>query len=119
MRRLRHLVGTALWGMGAVQSDQGKSEEAVKLFAEAEPLVGNQLNFSIDYARVLAQAGIDLHRDPLLADALPTLRPGLCQGPGQHPESPELGQNALQDWPLRRRLGEDEAGRSNPGQSTD
>ncbi|HEX4308437.1 MAG TPA: hypothetical protein VHZ25_00350 [Acidobacteriaceae bacterium] len=49
--------GTALWGMGAVEADAGKFDESLKLCAEAEPLVGKDINFSVDYARMLAMAG--------------------------------------------------------------
>jgi len=45
--------GAALWGMAAISSISGKSEESLKLFAEAERVVGSDLNFAVDYALTL------------------------------------------------------------------
>ncbi len=43
--------GTALWGMAAIQSMEEKFDEALKLFAEAEALVGGNHNLTTDYAK--------------------------------------------------------------------
>jgi tetratricopeptide (TPR) repeat protein len=40
---LDHSNGTALWGMGAYEAQSGKLDESLKLFAEAEPFVGDQI----------------------------------------------------------------------------
>lgn len=61
--------GTALWGMGAVEADAGKLDESLKLFAEAEPLVGKDVNFSVDYARMLAMVGTQQKDDARLKEA--------------------------------------------------
>ena len=50
--------GYAIWGMAAIQGDQGKLDESLKLFAEAEALIGDNFNLSTDYAKVLAMAGL-------------------------------------------------------------
>jgi tetratricopeptide (TPR) repeat protein len=46
--------GPAVWGMAAIEADQGKFDESLKLFAEAEAHVGNDINFATDYAKALA-----------------------------------------------------------------
>jgi tetratricopeptide (TPR) repeat protein len=45
--------GAALWGMAVLSSIGGRSEESLKLFAEAERFVGSDLNFAVDYALTL------------------------------------------------------------------
>jgi len=66
---LNHSNGTALWGMGAYEAHSGKLDESLKLFAEAEPLIGDQINFSVDYAKTMGLAGVSLKNDPMLKDA--------------------------------------------------
>jgi tetratricopeptide (TPR) repeat protein len=66
---LNNKNGIALWGMAAIESSSGKFESSLKLFAEAEELVGSQLNFSIDYAKALGKAGAAQRDDTLLKDA--------------------------------------------------
>jgi tetratricopeptide (TPR) repeat protein len=66
---LNNSNGTALWGMGAYEAHSGKLDESLKLFAEAEPLVGDQINFSVDYAKAMGKAGVTLKDDALLKDA--------------------------------------------------
>lgn len=61
--------GTALWGMGAVEGGLGRLDESLKLFAEADKLIGDNLNFSVDYARVIGMAGATRHDNTLLKDA--------------------------------------------------
>jgi tetratricopeptide (TPR) repeat protein len=66
---LNHSNGTALWGMAAYEAHSGKLDESLKLFAEAEPFVGDKLNFSVDYAKAIGKAGVTLKDDALLKDA--------------------------------------------------
>ena len=61
--------GTALWGMAAVQASSGKFDDSLKLFAEAEKFVGSDINFSVDYAKALGMAGVNLNNEALLKDA--------------------------------------------------
>jgi tetratricopeptide (TPR) repeat protein len=61
--------GTALWGMAAFEASSGKLDESLKLFAEAENFVGDQINFSVDYARAVGMAGVKRSDDALLEDA--------------------------------------------------
>jgi tetratricopeptide (TPR) repeat protein len=61
--------GTALWGMAAIQASSGKFDDSLKLFAEAEKFVGSDINFSVDYAKALGMAGVQLKDDALLKDA--------------------------------------------------
>jgi tetratricopeptide (TPR) repeat protein len=66
---LNNSNGTALWGMAAVESSWGKSDESLKLFAEAEKFSGSEINFSVDYAKALGKAGIAQKDDAKLKDA--------------------------------------------------
>ncbi|MFN7944011.1 MAG: hypothetical protein U0Z53_01445 [Blastocatellia bacterium] len=61
--------GTALWGMAAIQAAEEKFDESLKLFAEAEAIVGDDHNFTTDYAKTLAMAGTQKKDDKLLKDA--------------------------------------------------
>lgn len=62
--------GAALWGMAAIQADEEKFDEALKLFTEAEAIVGDDYNFTTDYAMTLAMAGTQKKEDKLLKDAI-------------------------------------------------
>jgi tetratricopeptide (TPR) repeat protein len=62
--------GIALWGMAAIEADREKYEDSIQLFREAEPLVGDSINFSVDYARVLGVAGAESKNVEMLNDAL-------------------------------------------------
>jgi tetratricopeptide (TPR) repeat protein len=66
---LNNSNGTALWGMAAVESSSGKSDESLKLFAEAEKFSGSEINFSVDYAKALGRAGVEQKDDAKLKDA--------------------------------------------------
>jgi tetratricopeptide (TPR) repeat protein len=61
--------GTALWGMAAIEADSGKFDESMKLFGEAEKYVGDQINFSVDYAFAVGTAGVQLKDKALLKEA--------------------------------------------------
>jgi tetratricopeptide (TPR) repeat protein len=61
--------GVALWGMAAIEASSGKFDDSLKLFAEAERFVGNEINFSVDYAKAVGAAGIQQGDDALLKDA--------------------------------------------------
>jgi tetratricopeptide (TPR) repeat protein len=66
---LNNSNGTALWGMAAVEASWGKSDESLKLFAEAEKFSGGEINFSVDYAKAIGMAGVKRKNDALLKDA--------------------------------------------------
>jgi tetratricopeptide (TPR) repeat protein len=61
--------GSAIWGMAAVQASAGKIAESLKLFGEAEGIVGNNIDFSVDYAKALGIAGAQAKNNALLNDA--------------------------------------------------
>jgi len=61
--------GTALWGMAAVEASTAKWDESLELFAEANRLIGDNVNFSVDYAKALGMAGAARKEDKLLKDA--------------------------------------------------
>ncbi len=62
--------GSALWGMAAVQASGGKIAESLKLFGEAEIVVGSDLDFSVDYAKTLGIAGAQTRNATLVKDAV-------------------------------------------------
>jgi tetratricopeptide (TPR) repeat protein len=66
---LNNSNGTALWGMAAIEASSGKSDDFLKLFAEAEKFVGSEINFSVDYAKAIGIAGAERKDDALLKDA--------------------------------------------------
>lgn len=59
----------AIWGMAAYEGTIGKMDESLKLFAEAERSLGNDIDFSVDYAKALGVAGAETKSDALLKDA--------------------------------------------------
>lgn len=62
--------GTALWGMAVVQMGApGKTDEAMSLFAEADRLVGGDIDFAVDYAKALGQIGAASRNEAMLKDA--------------------------------------------------
>ena len=61
--------GSALWGMAVSIAAKGKFDESLKLFAEAERLVGNDINFSMDYAKAMGLAGAQAKNEARLKDA--------------------------------------------------
>ena len=61
--------GSAIWGMAVFQAQTGKTGEAFKLFAEAEHLVGDDIDFLVDYARLIGGAGGHFGDKALLEDA--------------------------------------------------
>jgi tetratricopeptide (TPR) repeat protein len=66
---LNNNSGTALWGMAVVEASWSKFDDSLKLFAEAENFEGSDVNFSVDYARAVGIASVELHDDALLKDA--------------------------------------------------
>jgi tetratricopeptide (TPR) repeat protein len=82
--------GTALWGMAAIEADAGKFDESLKLFAEAEKSVGEQLNFSIDHARIIGVVGVARKDDSVLRDAFDRFA-------RIHQKAPENSRN-LRNW---------------------
>jgi tetratricopeptide (TPR) repeat protein len=61
--------GIALWGMAAIQTNSGKTVEALKLFAEAECLIDHDINFSIEHAKAIGIAAVETGDKILLEDA--------------------------------------------------
>jgi tetratricopeptide (TPR) repeat protein len=52
--------GNALWGMGQIAANRGQAADSLKLFTEANRLIGFDLDFAVDYARALSLAGLKL-----------------------------------------------------------
>jgi len=61
--------GIALWGMAAIEASSEKLDQSLKLFAEAEKFVVDEINFSVDYAKAIGMAGAQRNDDALLKDA--------------------------------------------------
>ena len=56
-------------GDGTYEAHSEKLDESLKLFAEAEPFVGDQINFSVDYTKAMGKAAVTLKDDAMLKDA--------------------------------------------------
>jgi tetratricopeptide (TPR) repeat protein len=52
--------GLSIWGMGVVLATSGQFERCLPYFAEADGLIGSDIGFAIDYAKVLGIAGAEL-----------------------------------------------------------
>lgn len=61
--------GHALWGMGQIEANRGNATESLKLFSEANRLIGFDLDFAVDYARALSLAGVKLSDKKLMDEA--------------------------------------------------
>jgi tetratricopeptide (TPR) repeat protein len=61
--------GIALWGMAAIQANTEKATDSLKLFEEAEHFIGNDTDFSVDYAKAIGVAGAQTSNDALIQDA--------------------------------------------------
>ena len=66
---LDHKNGNAIWGMAAQQGMSNHQAKSLELFAEAEKLIGNDIDFAVDYAKTLGQAGAENHDENMLNDA--------------------------------------------------
>jgi tetratricopeptide (TPR) repeat protein len=61
--------GSALWGMAAFEAGSGKLNESLALFAEADRIVGGDIDFAADYAKALGIAGAQTKNQSMLNDA--------------------------------------------------
>jgi len=61
--------GSALWGMAAIQANTGKAADSLKFFEEAEHSIGNDIDFSVDYAKAIGVAGAQTRNEALIQDA--------------------------------------------------
>ena len=62
--------GSALWGMAKLRAEASKFPEALALFDEAEPLVGDDVNFMADQAKAIGFAGLQQKEEKLIDNAL-------------------------------------------------
>ena len=60
--------GNSIWGMAAIESNAGKVE-SLQLFAEAEGLLGDDLDLDVDHARAIGMIGFRTRNKELLQDA--------------------------------------------------
>jgi len=84
--------GVALWGMAAIQASSGKIDESLKLFAEAERFIGDDIDFLVDYAKALGVAGAQTRNNARLQDAFVRFRQ-------LHEKAPQHTLN-LQNWAI-------------------
>jgi len=61
--------GNALWGMAAFEAGSGKLNESLTLFAEADRIIGDDIDFSVDYAKLLGVIGAQTKNKAMLNDA--------------------------------------------------
>jgi tetratricopeptide (TPR) repeat protein len=66
---VQNINGNALWGMGQIEANRGQAAESLKLFGEANRLIGFDLNFAVDYARAQSLAGVKLGDKKLMDEA--------------------------------------------------
>jgi tetratricopeptide (TPR) repeat protein len=84
--------GVALWGMGVVLANTDRGEQGLKLFEEAETLIGRDINFAVDYAKVLGIAGAQTGKAELTRDAF-------ARFAALHERAPQNTAN-LQNWAI-------------------
>lgn len=84
--------GKALWGMASAWAMQGRSLGALALFLEAKQYVGDDVDFSADYARTLGIAGAESKNAKLLESAFALFEHVFEQAP-QHTIN-------LQNWAI-------------------
>jgi tetratricopeptide (TPR) repeat protein len=84
--------GTSLWGMGIVLASANQFEKALPLFAEAEPLMYDDLIFATDYAKMMGVAGAELKKPALMTEAL-------VRFPKIYAKDPQNTMN-LQNWAI-------------------
>jgi tetratricopeptide (TPR) repeat protein len=84
--------GIALWGMAAVETEWEKFDESLKLFAEAEKVVGSEINFLVDYSRAVGMAEVKREDDALIKDAFDRFE-------RIYQKAPQNGRN-LKNWAM-------------------
>lgn len=62
--------GNALWGMAAFEAGSGKLNESLALFTEADRIIGDDIDFSVDYAKLLGVIGAQTRNKSMINDAL-------------------------------------------------
>ncbi len=55
--------------MAAIQANGGKTSDALSLFDEAKNLMGNDIDFSVDYARGFGMIGIETGNKALIQNS--------------------------------------------------
>lgn len=64
--------GNALWGIAAILGSQKETmAESLRLFNEAAPLLGNDIDFATDHARAIVYAGVAADNQSQVEAALP------------------------------------------------
>ena len=84
--------GNALWGMAAIQAGSGKLNESLPLFAEAERIIGGDIDFAADHAKAIGIAGVQTRNQSLVNDAF-------ARFARVHAKAPQHTLN-LQNWAI-------------------
>jgi tetratricopeptide (TPR) repeat protein len=66
---LQNNNGNALWGMGQIEANRGHTGESLKLFGEANRMIGFDLDFAVDYARAQSLTGVKMADKKLMDEA--------------------------------------------------
>ncbi|HAF45252.1 MAG: hypothetical protein A2100_02705 [Sideroxydans sp. GWF2_59_14] len=59
----------ALWGMAVIHANKGEYAESITNFEKAEPLLIEDINFNVDYARTLGHAGVAAKNEEMVINA--------------------------------------------------
>jgi tetratricopeptide (TPR) repeat protein len=84
--------GLSIWGMGVVLATSGQFERCLPYFAEADGLIGADIGFAVDYAKVLGIAGAELKNAAHTSNALARF----AKIYGQQPDNT----SNLQNWSI-------------------
>lgn len=84
--------GYSLWGMAIVQGNTGSINDSLNLFAEAETLISDDIDFSVDYAKALGIIGVKTKNTTIIKDAFARFEK-------LHERSPQHTMN-LQNWAI-------------------
>lgn len=84
--------GGALWGMAVIQGQMGQLDQALKLFAEAKSVLGDDIDLAADHARALGAAGTKSNNRALMNQAF-------AQFAWVHQKAPQHTLN-LQNWAI-------------------
>lgn len=84
--------GNALWGMAAIQAGLGKLNESLQLFAEAERIIGGDIDYAADHAKAIGIAGVQTRNQSLVNDAF-------ARFARVHAKAPQHTLN-LQNWAI-------------------
>lgn len=84
--------GAAIWGMATIMSDRQEIAAAQTLFAEAQTLIGPDIDFAVDHARFISMVAARTRNTEMLKDAM-------ARFARNHEQAPQHTLN-LQNWAI-------------------